>query len=218
MKMEFFDKELAASRCGFDLLNPSMKYQMIDNGFPAHASEHLWTTSLLPKSSRPQSSEHGFTRLDLNPCTNYLDHSGFPKTASDTDSGTATTTTTDHLVPQHVNKQRSLFKTELCRSWEEKGRCPYGNKCQYAHGTRELRPVARHPKFKTEVCCTFVTTGTCPYGRRCRFIHKNVPITAIGNQVCDNTRQNGAYVSSSNSITASSRRLPIFVKLARGEL
>jgi len=53
----------------------------------------------------------------------------------------------------------------------ETGACPYGTKCQFAHGRDELRPVKRHPKYKTENCRTFHTTGTCPYGKRCRFIH-----------------------------------------------
>jgi len=66
---------------------------------------------------------------------------------------------------------QNLYKTELCRSFEETGICRYGNKCQFAHGASELRPVMRHPKYKTEVCKTFHTIGTCPYGKRCRFIH-----------------------------------------------
>jgi len=66
---------------------------------------------------------------------------------------------------------QNLYKTELCRSFEETGTCRYGSKCQFAHGSAELRPILRHPKYKTEVCKTFHTIGTCPYGKRCRFIH-----------------------------------------------
>jgi len=66
---------------------------------------------------------------------------------------------------------QNLYKTELCRSFEEMGTCRYGSKCQFAHGISDLRPVLRHPKYKTEVCKTFHTIGTCPYGKRCRFIH-----------------------------------------------
>ncbi|KAH3759732.1 CCCH-type Zn-finger protein [Pelomyxa schiedti] len=65
----------------------------------------------------------------------------------------------------------SLYKTELCRSFMENGSCRYGFKCQFAHGTAELRPVQRHPRYKTEICKTFHTIGTCKYGTRCRFIH-----------------------------------------------
>jgi hypothetical protein len=66
---------------------------------------------------------------------------------------------------------QNLYKTELCRSFEETGACRYGLKCQFAHGKAEIRPVIRHPKYKTETCKTWQTIGTCPYGTRCRFIH-----------------------------------------------
>lgn len=54
--------------------------------------------------------------------------------------------------PSANNRKLGLYKTELCRSWEEKGTCRYGAKCQFAHGEEELRIVARHPKYKTEIC------------------------------------------------------------------
>ncbi|AWP19599.1 putative zinc finger protein 36 C3H1 type-like 1 [Scophthalmus maximus] len=68
-----------------------------------------------------------------------------------------------------VNSSR--YKTELCRPFEENGTCKYGDKCQFAHGMRELRSLCRHPKYKTELCRTFHTIGFCPYGPRCHFIH-----------------------------------------------
>jgi len=71
---------------------------------------------------------------------------------------------------------QNLYKTELCRSFEETGTCRYGGKCQFAHGYKELRSIARHPKYKTEICKTFHTIGTCPYGKRCRFIHSESPM------------------------------------------
>lgn len=54
--------------------------------------------------------------------------------------------------PSANNRKLGLYKTELCRSWEEKGSCRYGSKCQFAHGEEELRKVPRHPKYKTEIC------------------------------------------------------------------
>nr|ALS88226.1 zinc finger protein 36 C3H type-like 3 [Peromyscus polionotus] len=63
------------------------------------------------------------------------------------------------------------YKTELCRPFEESGTCRYGHKCQFAHGSRELRTLSRHPKYKTEPCRTFHSSGFCPYGTRCHFIH-----------------------------------------------
>lgn len=60
--------------------------------------------------------------------------------------------------PSANNRKLGLYKTELCRSWEEKGTCRYGAKCQFAHGEDELRKVARHPKYKTEICRVSVSS------------------------------------------------------------
>ncbi|KZV77585.1 hypothetical protein PENSPDRAFT_596642 [Peniophora sp. CONT] len=77
--------------------------------------------------------------------------------------------------PSANNRKLGLYKTELCRSWEEKGSCRYGPKCQFAHGEDEIRKVSRHPKYKTEICRTFWVSGSCPYGKRCCFIHTELP-------------------------------------------
>lgn len=89
-----------------------------------------------------------------------------------------------HLNPDHppgfpnkalskslVDKRITLYKTEICRTFEETGSCKYGAKCQFAHALDELRPAPKHPRYKTEVCKTFWEKGTCPYGKRCCFIH-----------------------------------------------
>jgi len=75
------------------------------------------------------------------------------------------------VIEDEIQRQ-NLYKTELCRSFQDTGICRYGHKCQFAHGGHELRPVVRHPKYKTEICKTFSNTGICPYGNRCRFIHQ----------------------------------------------
>ncbi|KAF8350204.1 hypothetical protein F5887DRAFT_877192 [Amanita rubescens] len=85
------------------------------------------------------------------------------------------------LGPSANNRKLNLYKTELCRSWEEKGTCRYGTKCQFAHGEDELRRVSRHPKYKTEICRTFWVSGSCPYGKRCCFIHTEVPTSGNSN-------------------------------------
>jgi len=74
-----------------------------------------------------------------------------------------------------VPKNPKLYKTELCRSWMDHGRCNYGDRCQYAHGESEKRPIPRHPKYKTEACQSYHKTGYCPYGPRCHFIHNEEP-------------------------------------------
>ncbi|XP_055333169.1 mRNA decay activator protein ZFP36-like [Paramacrobiotus metropolitanus] len=74
-------------------------------------------------------------------------------------------------VPQSGTIQASRYKTELCNTFVENGKCRYGEKCQFAHGLDELRSIARHPKYRTEKCRSFHTTGSCSYGQRCHFIH-----------------------------------------------
>lgn len=37
-------------------------------------------------------------------------------------------------------KTSSRYKTVLCRNWTRYGRCPVGDKCQFAHGEGELKP------------------------------------------------------------------------------
>ncbi|TFK41323.1 hypothetical protein BDQ12DRAFT_600759 [Crucibulum laeve] len=91
------------------------------------------------------------------------------------DSVSSPTSTSGQNGPSANNRKLGLYKTELCRSWEEKGTCRYGAKCQFAHGEDELRKVARHPKYKTEICRTFWVSGSCPYGKRCCFIHTELP-------------------------------------------
>lgn len=74
-----------------------------------------------------------------------------------------------------IPKKISLYKTELCRTFEETGYCRYGTKCQFAHDRSELRIIPRHPRYKTEICRTFWEHGNCPYGKRCCFIHLEAP-------------------------------------------
>eukprot|EP00966_Prymnesium_polylepis_P335306 7390669-Prymnesium_polylepis.1 len=46
----------------------------------------------------------------------------------------------DHLIKDHVR-----YKTELCSTFMRCGQCPYGYKCQFAHGEVERRKRnARH--------------------------------------------------------------------------
>uniref|UniRef100_A0A6B2LK09 C3H1-type domain-containing protein n=1 Tax=Arcella intermedia TaxID=1963864 RepID=A0A6B2LK09_9EUKA len=90
---------------------------------------------------------------------------------SSTSSPSSAKTKRNIDIEAELNGQ-NLYKTELCQGWLQTGACRYGEKCQFAHGEDELRPVLRHPKYKTEICKTFSTTGSCPYGKRCRFVHQ----------------------------------------------
>ncbi|TPX33465.1 hypothetical protein SmJEL517_g03618 [Synchytrium microbalum] len=125
-----------------------------------HSHNHNHTSNNSNYASRTHSADttrHNSPKRSITPQS--------PKVASST-----------HSSPSHGNssktKSPALYKTEICRSFEENGgRCKYGNKCQFAHGLNELRPLDRHPRYKTSRCKTFWETGNCPYGKRCCFIH-----------------------------------------------
>jgi len=78
---------------------------------------------------------------------------------------------TQSLRTGTFNKWKDFFKTAICSKWQELGSCPYGEKCRFAHGLRELRkrPLG-HKKFNHVTCKKFLE-GCCPYGSRCRFSH-----------------------------------------------
>jgi len=74
---------------------------------------------------------------------------------------------------QFVEEYKRKFKTEMCKNWELKGRCKFGNQCCFAHGRHELKAkVLTHVKYKTKPCKQYHQIGYCPYGQRCQYLHK----------------------------------------------
>ena len=85
------------------------------------------------------------------------------------------------LDPKKINKNLFLkvipliykYKSELCKNYEILGYCPYGDKCDYAHGIKELRGINNNNQnFRIKKCKFFFLNGFCPYGNRCQFSHK----------------------------------------------
>ncbi|CAN9511585.1 unnamed protein product [Ophioblennius macclurei] len=102
----------------------------------------------------------------------------------------------------------SRYKTELCRSFTESGLCKYGGKCQFAHGSEELRDLNRHPKYKTELCRTFHTIGFCPYGIRCHFVHNGEEESRHALSRCCSASSSSSSSSSSIPLQALSSSRP----------
>jgi len=72
-----------------------------------------------------------------------------------------------------VEDYKRKYKTEMCKNWELKGTCKFGDKCCFAHGRHELKGKAlTHVKYKTKPCKQYHQTGYCPYGQRCQYLHK----------------------------------------------
>ncbi|ORX86822.1 hypothetical protein BCR32DRAFT_215842 [Anaeromyces robustus] len=109
-------------------------------------------------------------------------------------------------------KRATLYKTELCRAFEETGKCKFGDECIFAHSEEELRPrVDRHPKYKTRICRTFWEQGECPYGKRCCFIHTERDITHPDDfsvfEAQMQQQQYGGNLSTSALLNGSHRRM-----------
>ena len=64
------------------------------------------------------------------------------------------------------------MKVELCKNFIASGCCPYGAKCRFAHGLKELLQNSElNSNFRTKNCKAFFLTGECKYGDRCNFKH-----------------------------------------------
>lgn len=142
----------------------------------------LVSSSGSPSISSPTSSTHSFDiprepqpQLAVQPGAPGSRQSkapppGFDFGCLDSDSASSTSSSTcSSSSSKTINSSR--YKTELCRPYQENGTCKYGDKCQFAHGMKELRTITRHPKYKTDLCRTYHSSGFCPYGPRCHFIH-----------------------------------------------
>ena len=81
------------------------------------------------------------------------------------------------------------YKTALCKKFTENQSCPYGDKCQFAHGEQELRNFNGHAQnmmyplgmgtknqnnmlnYKIVKCKNWEKDKTCKYGIHCTYAH-----------------------------------------------
>jgi hypothetical protein len=78
------------------------------------------------------------------------------------------------------NGPLSNRKTRLCMKFKQMGTCPYGDKCNFAHGNHELKPhsgggdyqfQAQRSSYKTRMCVNWQNSMACRYGQQCNFAH-----------------------------------------------
>lgn len=87
-------------------------------------------------------------------------------------------------LPQNLRGdpfRSAKVKTELCRNFMSGKGCPFGSKCNYAHGEHELKftklldlersGLVDIEIFRTHPCFTWVATGACPFDQRCMSLH-----------------------------------------------
>eukprot|EP00340_Litonotus_pictus_P006711 CAMPEP_0170528086 /NCGR_PEP_ID=MMETSP0209-20121228/13583_1 /TAXON_ID=665100 ORGANISM="Litonotus pictus, Strain P1" /NCGR_SAMPLE_ID=MMETSP0209 /ASSEMBLY_ACC=CAM_ASM_000301 /LENGTH=255 /DNA_ID=CAMNT_0010819069 /DNA_START=225 /DNA_END=992 /DNA_ORIENTATION=+ len=90
-------------------------------------------------------------------------------------------------VDKALEKEKDpKYKTELCKTFEEQGICPYGNTCRFAHGKLDFMPenkeIENNCMYKLRDCSSFFNLGYCPYGSRCHFKHSPNTLPNINRQ------------------------------------
>lgn len=101
----------------------------------------------------------------------------------------------------------------MCRKWTKTGTCPYGDKCQFAHGKSELiSKKIRNPHYKSKPCNSFHTKGFCTYGSRCKFIHDEIKDSS-DEDVGSSYFQKLLAFPELKQFLPSRQRLPIFKKI-----
>ena len=82
---------------------------------------------------------------------------------------------TTNLIKENDSSEiyQKNFKTEICKNFEFKGNCQFGDICCFAHGIDELRDKLNDNFFyKTKFCEKFFEPNYCPYGYRCQYLHR----------------------------------------------
>lgn len=68
---------------------------------------------------------------------------------------------------QNILSYNNFYKTRLCRAFQA-GKCQFSNRCNYAHGVADLRPLV--DLTKTKLCPRLQMPGGC-LQPRCRYAH-----------------------------------------------
>jgi len=60
----------------------------------------------------------------------------------------------------------------MCKNFDTKGYCKWGDNCCFAHGKHELRARTHlNSNYKSKICKHYHKSGVCPYGNRCQYFH-----------------------------------------------
>lgn len=73
-----------------------------------------------------------------------------------------------------VDDYKKKYKTEICKNYEFRGNCQWGDSCSFAHGQQELRTKTHiNLHYKSKLCKQFFESGFCSYGYRCQYLHND---------------------------------------------
>lgn len=126
-------------------------------------------------------------KKDLDPAMKkWKSSSNTPTAASQSSNNNSNEEDKDEKSPLPQNLRGDPFrsakvKTELCRHFGTEKGCPFGDKCNYAHGEHELKytklmdleraGLVDIEIFRTHPCPIWVATGACPFDQRCTGLH-----------------------------------------------
>ena len=107
------------------------------------------------------------------------------------------------LPPQtHSGAPPGPLQTELCSTWIRSGGCPYGHKCQFAHGVDELR--ARQALLATRSPNHLRRTLSDPASRRTNPLHTRPRSAGRSHEAADAPTVPGAALCTATSWRRSS--------------
>ncbi|XP_058731379.1 uncharacterized protein LOC131603135 isoform X2 [Vicia villosa] len=78
-------------------------------------------------------------------------------------SGRSSSSSSSRGSSSSSSSNKSLFKTEICRAWEETGNCRFNSKCQFAHIREELHPGRFPMNIKSEMGKISIRPGPSIY-------------------------------------------------------
>lgn len=93
----------------------------------------------------------------------------------------------DNITNKKQGPNNARYKTVMCKHYNTPQGCSYGEKCQFAHGTQELKTFEGNKinqnlmlmngkqkdalNFKIVKCKNWEKDKTCKYGAHCTFAH-----------------------------------------------
>lgn len=109
------------------------------------------------------------------------------------------------------------YKSEMCKKYEEKGFCDYGNSCRFAHGKDDLLQNEKDKediKYKVKNCMSFHTLGYCPYGIKCNFKHSNIKSLPNKNNKQNNQEETQSYSDLLDNYTTEAQKKINYTRLS----
>lgn len=91
------------------------------------------------------------TTLEIPHCIQHFD----TVSEASTDGDDCITLQNCAISSKKKNIAKTKAKSSLCKNFAEREYCPYGEKCQFAHGVEELRCNIDENAYKTKPCYPF---------------------------------------------------------------